>query len=102
MLPWAVHPAPRTTHRMMSLNPFRRRPQGRSVKTPLLLAAALWVAGPVAAQAPPSPEQVLGWELGGRFTDVASVGRYLETLAAASPLVSVDEYGFLWIALGEG
>jgi hypothetical protein len=52
-------------------------------------------AGPrsVAAQAPPSPQDVLGWELGERFTDVAAVGRYVEALAAASPLVSVDRYG---------
>lgn len=46
-----------------------------------------------AQQAPPSPADVLGWELGERFSDVAAVQRYLAALAEASPLVSISEYG---------
>ncbi|HLU26078.1 MAG TPA: M14 family metallopeptidase [Longimicrobiales bacterium] len=65
-------------------------------------AQAIEEAGPAAAregavavaQAPvPSPAEVLGYELGERFTDVAGLVRYLETLAAASPRVQVRRYG---------
>ena len=56
----------------------------------LLLAAA----GPVHAQAVPSPEQVLGYGIGERFTDHAGVVRYMEALAAAVPeMVRVERYG---------
>ncbi len=55
--------------------------------------ALLAVPAAAVAQAPPSPADVLGWELGERFTDVPDVGRYMEALADASPLVSVERYG---------
>lgn len=52
---------------------------------------------PLPAQQPlPSPADVLGWELGERFTDVAGVHRYFQALADASPLVSVHGYGESW------
>jgi hypothetical protein len=44
------------------------------------------------AQAVPSPEGVLGYEIGAQFTDVAGVERYMRALADASDLVSVDRY----------
>ncbi len=63
----------------------------------LTLALCLSMGGipPVAAQGqePPSPAQVLGWELGERFSDVAAVNRYFHALADASDLVSITEYG---------
>jgi ribosomal protein L34 len=61
----------------------------------LVLLAA--VAGPfplVAQSAPPSPEQVLGYGVGERFTDHANVLRYMDTLAGAAPgMVRVERYG---------
>jgi hypothetical protein len=52
---------------------------------------------PVRAQSsPPSPADVLGWELGERFSDVADVNRYMTALAEASPRVSVERYGESW------
>jgi hypothetical protein len=46
------------------------------------------------AQTPPSPEQVLGYGLGERFTDHAGVLRYMEALAAAAPAqMRVQRYG---------
>ena len=65
---------------------------------PLLLAltfAALGTGfpGAGAAQAPPSPQDVLGWDIGERFTSVPQVQRYFDALAAVSPLVTVEEYG---------
>ena len=41
----------------------------------------------------PSPEEVLGYEIGERFTDVAGVERYMRALSEASDLVSLDSYG---------
>jgi hypothetical protein len=41
----------------------------------------------------PTPAQVLGYEIGDRFTTTAGVERYLEALAEASELVTVDSYG---------
>jgi hypothetical protein len=61
-----------------------------------LLAGLLAVlsAEPATAQAVPSPEQVLGYPLGERFTDHAGVVRYLEALAAAVPAMArLQEYG---------
>jgi hypothetical protein len=47
----------------------------------------------VAANAP-SPAEVLGHELGARFTDHAGVVRYMEALAAAAPAMTrLDRYG---------
>jgi hypothetical protein len=46
------------------------------------------------AQAAPSPEQVLGYGIGERFTDHAGVVRYMEALAAAVPdMVRLERYG---------
>jgi hypothetical protein len=59
---------------------------------PLLAIAAL-LPLPLTAQAPPSPEEVLGYPLGGRFTESAEAVRYLEALADASPRVRLDTYG---------
>ncbi|MGH7475537.1 MAG: M14 family zinc carboxypeptidase [Longimicrobiales bacterium] len=53
-----------------------------------------WGGARAAAQAPPSPAEVLGYELGERFTDHAGVLRYMEALAAAAPAqVRIVEYG---------
>jgi hypothetical protein len=42
----------------------------------------------------PSPEQVLGYGIGERFTDHAGVVRYMEALAAAVPAMArLQEYG---------
>jgi hypothetical protein len=65
----------------------------------LLLLCALLVAQPAGARQsdrgtnPPSPAEVLGHDLGERFTDHAGVVRYMEALAAASPMVRVRPYG---------
>lgn len=48
---------------------------------------------PLTAQEVPSPAEVLGYELGERFTTVAGVTHYLSALADASPMVSVHPYG---------
>jgi hypothetical protein len=58
----------------------------------LILAAA--PAVPALGQAVPSPEQVLGFALGDRFTDHAGVVRYMDALAEAVPsMVRVQRYG---------
>lgn len=59
------------------------------------LAVLLLVLLPtgVPAQTVPTPAQVLGYEIGDHFTDVAGVERYMRALAEASDLVSVDTYG---------
>jgi len=60
---------------------------------------ALAVTVPAAAQqrngpgGVASPAEVLGYELGERFTDHAGVVRYMEALAAASPRVQIRPYG---------
>jgi hypothetical protein len=63
----------------------------------LAVLAALFVMGgstPVAAQTAPSPEDVLGYALGERFTDHAGVMRYMEALAEAAPtMVLLQPYG---------
>ncbi len=67
----------------------------RSALCALVVACA--APAPLAAfQAPPSPAEVLGWELGERFTDVAQAHRYFEALAEASDRVSVHPYGESW------
>jgi hypothetical protein len=56
--------------------------------------AALLAAPPLAAQqAPPSPAEVLGYELGERFTPYAGVQRYAQALAQASDRVDYRPYG---------
>jgi hypothetical protein len=44
----------------------------------------------------PAPPEVLGYPLGTRFTHWAEVVGYLERLAAASPRVTISEYGRTW------
>jgi hypothetical protein len=53
------------------------------------------IACPVTAQQTriQSPAEFLGYPLGERFTDHAGVVRYMEALAAASPIVRVRRYG---------
>jgi hypothetical protein len=61
-----------------------------------VLPAALVLLGAVPAaaqQAPPSPAQVLGYELGERFTTHAGARDYARALATASPLVEYRAYG---------
>ncbi|MEX2531530.1 MAG: M14 family zinc carboxypeptidase [Gemmatimonadota bacterium] len=50
------------------------------------------VAGRSSVQVP-SPAEVLGYEIGERFTPVSGIERYLRTLADSSELVSLDTYG---------
>ncbi|NNK64501.1 MAG: zinc carboxypeptidase [Gemmatimonadetes bacterium] len=59
-------------------------------------AFALVGVVPAAAQTPPSPQDVLGWSIGERFTSVPDVERYFTALATASPLVTIEEYGRTW------
>lgn len=65
----------------------------------LFLVAGSWVGVlsapglPAQALQLPVPAEVLGYEIGDRFTDVAGVERYMRALAEASPLVSMDSYG---------
>jgi hypothetical protein len=74
-----------------------RRPGGGPwpTLTVLLLMVSWPGATGVSAQTAevPAPSEVLGYEIGDRFTDVAGVERYMRALAEASPLVSVDTYG---------
>jgi hypothetical protein len=84
-----------------------RVPAGAAARVPAGAAARGWrlaiaalvllsvlAVPPTAAQSVPSPEQVLGFELGERFTDHAGVQRYMEALAAAVPaMVRVQQYG---------
>jgi len=59
-----------------------------------MVATALALAGPAAAQQAPSPADVLGYELGEHFTDHASILRYVDAIAVASPeRVRVERYG---------
>ncbi|CAN5342539.1 M14 family metallopeptidase [soil metagenome] len=62
---------------------------------PLFLALLLLLCAPtLAAQdAPPSPEEVLGYSIGRHFTDYAGIREYARALAAASPLIEYRPYG---------
>lgn len=76
---------------------LHRIPVARRIATVLLAVVSLASLGrEVAAQAPPSPADVLGWQMGEQFTDVASAYRYFDALAAASELVTVEPYGASW------
>jgi hypothetical protein len=61
----------------------------------LFVCACLFaMAAPAPAQNAPSPEQVLGYALGERFTDHASVVRYMDALVASAPTMArVQRYG---------
>ncbi len=67
----------------------------RALRTALSLAlvVAFTLVPRVEAQAPPSPTDVLGWELGDRFTDTGAVHRYLDALARASDRITLEPYG---------
>jgi hypothetical protein len=94
-----LHPSPTPT-RGTRRAAARRRPDAgrvrRAARVIALCAAMSGVGalrGPATAQAPPSPQDVLGHALGERFTDHGQVVRYFDALAEASPLVSVERYG---------
>ncbi len=58
------------------------------------VAAVLLLNLPAAAQQVPSPADVLGYELGERFTDHASILRYVDALVAAAPeRTRLEHYG---------
>ena len=48
---------------------------------------------PLRGQEVPSPSQILGYELGEKFTPVAGVSHYFSALAEASDRVSVHPFG---------
>lgn len=91
VLPWAVRSLLSPTPRSMAL----RSAHTVSLSSTASLATVCLLALPLSlsAQNVPSPRDVLGWDIGERFTDVAAAGRYLDILAAASPLVSIEQYG---------
>ncbi len=61
---------------------------------PLLAAVLLGTASGLRAQPePPSPAQVLGYEMGERFTPYSGVQQYARALDAASPRVEYRAYG---------
>ena len=59
----------------------------------LALVVAVMAPSSLVSQAPPSPADVLGYDIGVEFTDVAQINRYMNILADASDLVSVHSYG---------
>lgn len=60
----------------------------------VLLAMLAMPAPPLAGQASvPSPQDVLGYGIGQRFTDASEVVSYFQALAQASDRVVVEEYG---------
>ena len=68
-------------------------PPQASAETPEPLALVDGVELPPLDPSIPSPESVLGYPLGERFTRADDVRRYLTVLAAASPRVTLSEYG---------
>ena len=59
-----------------------------------MVAAALLTVSPVAAQQVPAPADVLGYELGERFTDHGAILRYIDALIAAAPeRTRLEQYG---------
>jgi hypothetical protein len=69
--------------------------RSRVVRILLLTLSTCLAAAPLAAQVvPPSPQQVLGYGIGERFTDHAGVVRYFEALATALPnMARLQRYG---------
>ncbi|MFQ5746413.1 MAG: M14 family zinc carboxypeptidase [Gemmatimonadota bacterium] len=67
----------------------------RSRRTRIVVAAvlALVAARTAAAQAPPSPRDILGVDLGESFTSAEEALEYAERLATASPRVRLLRYG---------
>lgn len=60
---------------------------------PRTAGAAPFYAPPSANPAVPTPESVLGYELGAAFTPYHRVVDYLEAVATASPRVELERYG---------
>lgn len=79
-----------------NLNVHYRSPAALRLASLSLALGSAVLAGPLAAQTAPSPADVLGWQLGERFTDVSSAYRYFDALAEASPRVSIEPYGASW------
>jgi len=75
-----------------SPRPPRSAPLRRAARA-LALFATLLPWGTLGAQTIPSPREVLGWEMGERFTDAGQVVRYFDVLGSSSPLVRVERYG---------
>ena len=76
----------------MNLSPAKSMIRSATVRG-VLFAVLLALPAGLAAQEVPSPAQVLGYEIGDRFTDGAGVERYMRALADASDLVTLDTYG---------
>lgn len=64
-----------------------------ALATPLTAQTPSGSAGAAVKHAVPSPAEVLGYDLGERFTEHAGIVRYFEVLEAASPRVEVRHYG---------
>ncbi|HEY0021915.1 MAG TPA: M14 metallopeptidase family protein [Longimicrobium sp.] len=69
------------------------RSSTRTRALPAVFAALVAAQALAAQQAPPSPAEVLGHQLGERFTPYAGVQRYSQALAQASELVDYRPYG---------
>ncbi|HJT17958.1 MAG TPA: M14 metallopeptidase family protein, partial [Thermoanaerobaculia bacterium] len=52
-----------------------------------------FIAAPLFAQNVPTPEQFLGYKLGDRFTQYSRIVDYFNTLAAKSPLITIQQFG---------
>ena len=65
----------------------------RGVTHTVVAALVLWAPAALQGQTVPAPADVLGYEIGERFTPTSGVQRYMEALAEASELVTVDTYG---------
>jgi len=59
----------------------------------LFLACALFAASAFAQQAPPTPDEFLGYKLGERFTPWNRIIDYFHELAAHSNLITVEQFG---------
>ena len=59
-----------------------------------LLSLSLFICSIVLGQAPPSPEQFLGYKPGAKFTPHYRIVQYFEALAKASPeMIKLLQYG---------
>ena len=75
---------------------YYRKPTMTRLARLLLLSGflgLLLIQTPLRGQEVPSPTQILGYELGERFTPVAGISHYFSALAEASDRVSVHPYG---------
>ncbi|MBW3534719.1 MAG: hypothetical protein KY453_05800, partial [Gemmatimonadetes bacterium] len=78
------------------MTPARRLPRIAGTFLVAVAGLAIGAAAQEMPSTPPSPQDVLGWDLGEQFTDVASLGMYFHTLERTTPLVSVHPYGRTW------